>query len=87
MEDIVHYLHHNRPLVNMPDLQFTGRSLFAVSAINEEKQHSGDIQSKVLIILKFFKGHESSDQGECCLKAVFVHLSKLNKITLENKQS
>lgn len=34
---------------------------------------------KLLIILKFFKGRESSDQGECFLKAVFV--------TLENKQS
>lgn len=43
MEDIVHYLHHDRPLLNMPDLEFTGRSLFAVSTINEEKQHSGDI--------------------------------------------
>lgn len=46
MEDIVHYLHHDRPRLNMPDLWFTGRSLFAVSAINEEKQHSGDIQSE-----------------------------------------
>lgn len=42
---------------------------------------------KLLIILKFFKGHKFSDQGECFLKAASVHLSKLNRITLENKQS
>lgn len=42
---------------------------------------------KLLIIVKFFKGHESSDQGECFLKVVCVHLSKLNRLTLENKQS
>lgn len=40
---------------------------------------------KLLIILKFFKGHKSSDQGEWYLKAFFVHLSKLNGISMENK--
>lgn len=42
MKNIVYYLNHHRVLLNMPDLQFTGRSLLAVNVINEQ-QHGGDI--------------------------------------------